>query len=353
MLKKGVEIILNMLFWGMTSWIVVHFFSVENQEIEVINGIEKIKISRDPFIEKALLIGQLFKAILFYLNFWLLIDHFGKGKLMKTFWYKSVSLFLVIFGLEVIFIHQFIVPSGCPLPWTLELLIAEFYYAFSLAYGFTKVSSKNEIDKQELVFQKKQAELNLLRSQLHPHFLFNTLNNLLSLSYQTDNPELSEAISRLSDLLRFVIYDTQNEKINLEKEIAFLQDFIQLNLIRFEKEELDIKFEVHGEPENFQIEPGILIPFVENAFKYGARPEANSFIYIEINCEKRGIIFFKISNSKHSIADHLEIKEGGVGLKNCKERLALVYPNCHELNITDEEHYLVELTIKTNESNHR
>jgi two-component system, LytTR family, sensor kinase len=352
MLKKGIEIFLNVLFWLLTSWLVIQFFSIETQEIEIIDGIEKIMLGRNPFIEKALLIGQFFNAALFYFNLWILINHFGNGKPMSRFWLKSVTLFLVIFGVEMIFLSQFIMPQQMLLPWSLSLVISEFFYALSLAYGFTKISSKNEKDKQKLLVEKKQAELNLLRSQLHPHFLFNTLNNLLSLSYQSENPELSDTISRLSDLLRFVIYDTQNKQIELEKEIAFLQDFIELNLIRFEKDELDIKFEVKGEVEKFQIEPGILIPFVENAFKYGVRPEVNSFIHIEIKCEKPDKIFFKISNSKHASESDLPINEGGVGLKNSIERLELVYPGRHELKITDDDHYFVELTINTDENNH-
>ena len=225
-----------------------------------------------------------------------------------------------------------------------------FYIASALGYGFIKMWIENERDKKQLELVKNQAELNLLKSQLQPHFLFNTMNNLLSMVDQKNNPKLAKSIDMLSGLLRYVVYETKSEKVPIAGEIEFIKNFAELHLLRFEDGEIDFKFEVNGVLDQQKIEPGILLCYVENAFKHGVQPEEHSFIYIKMNASSPQEISFVIENS---IPKEIKLKQeiaGGFGLKTNLERLQLAYPGRHTIQIKEEATFLVTLTLQTDES---
>ena len=115
-----------------------------------------------------------------------------------------------------------------------------------VCYGFTKKWIQHEYDRKQLEFTKNQTELKLLRQQLQPHFLFNTMNNLLAMVNQSDNPKLAQSIDKLSGLLRYVVYDTKNRNVRIDEEIAFIQNFAELHLLRFEEDEIDFKIDIIG-----------------------------------------------------------------------------------------------------------
>ncbi len=199
---------------------------------------------------------------------------------------------------------------------------------------------------QQLAREKLQAELNFLRAQVHPHFLFNTLNNLYALTLK-QSKEASEVVLRLSDLLDYMLYEGNAESVPLSKEIKLVEDYISLEKIRY-GDRLEVSLDVRGETSNKMIAPLLILPFVENCFKHGVSEELNqSWVSIDINTKEKNLTL-KVENSKSKNGiqeDRFEYKQG-IGLKNVKRRLELLYPESHDLNILDsEESYLVVLKL--------
>jgi len=172
----------------------------------------------------------------------------------------------------------------------------------------------------------------------------------LAMVDQKNNPKLAKSIDKLSGLLRYVVYDTKNEKVPIAQEITFLKNFAALNLLRFEEEEIDYTFVIKGEYDQQVIEPGILLCYIENAFKHGVQPEEKSFITIHLDISNKNKVHFSIKNSIPSFKQTNE--KGGFGIASNTNRLKLAYPNKHSLHITETSEYTVELKIETNESNH-
>ncbi len=348
MQNKWLEIILNILFWILTSWLIISVNSIQVQELEIINGEEFSQVFRSVDLVHYFIIGQFIFCIIFY-GMLYFIQELGRTKSFQKFALNSLFLiasFLVVYYLiiwnytssEVIIIRN------------ISYGILILYVATALGYGFIKMWIKNEQDKKELELIKNQTELKLLKSQLQPHFLFNTMNNLLAMVDQKNNPKLARSIDKLSGLLRYVVYDTKNEKVPITQEITFLQNFAALNLLRFEVDEIDYTFDIQGEFDQQDIEPGILLCYIENAFKHGVQPEEKSFISIQLDLKQEQEIHFKIENSIPSFKQSLE--NGGFGNASNLNRLNLAYPNRHSITIRENETYTVVLKINTDESNH-
>lgn len=194
----------------------------------------------------------------------------------------------------------------------------------------------------ELASQNQTSELALLRTQVNPHFLFNTLNNIYSLVYQK-SPTAPDAVVKLSDIMRYMLYDAVSEKVLLEKEINYLKSFIELQLLRIKNKDF-ISFEVTGDVNGKLIAPMLLIPFIENAFKHGDKSATNPGITIKLECNQKGIIF-EVQNRKNISA--MKDESGGIGLNNVKRRLDLIYPQRYDLEIIEiDERFSVKLEIK-------
>lgn len=181
-----------------------------------------------------------------------------------------------------------------------------------------------------------QAELNALKSQVHPHFLFNTLNNLYALTLK-NSPKSPQVVLGLSDLLRYMLYECNSERVSLRQELQMLKQYVELEKLRFE-DRLDLSFTIEGEANNKLIAPLMLLPLVENAFKHGAS-EALGDAWININMRLAGNeLKFKISNSKATDAVTAGSKHfGNIGLTNLRKRLELLYPGMHKLKILDDD----------------
>jgi LytS/YehU family sensor histidine kinase len=191
----------------------------------------------------------------------------------------------------------------------------------------------------------KEAELQLLKAQLNPHFLFNTLNNLYGLSVLKSD-KLPNLMLKLSDLLRYSLYDTKEKLVPLEKEIKYLENYISLEKIRLE-DKTNIQFTKTGIINNQKIAPMLLIVFVENAFKH-LNKEGKSNVTIIIESTEK-LLKFSCKNTfdKTEVGKkQLETHKSGIGLQNAKKRLELIYTNNHKLAISNtEELYLVELEL--------
>ncbi len=207
-----------------------------------------------------------------------------------------------------------------------------------------KVARDSFLRRQEA----KDAELKLLKAQLNPHFLFNTLNNLYGLSV-IKSDKLPNLMLKLSDLLRYSLYDTKDKLVPLEKEITYLENYISLEKIRLEDKTI-IQFTKNGNYSQKSIAPMLLIVFVENAFKHlGTDKDAHNFVTIELNVVD-DVLNFKCENSfdpEFTNLNDLEQGQSGIGLQNVKKRLALIYNDRHNLNLSENQDvFSVQLTLQ-------
>jgi ligand-binding sensor domain-containing protein/sensor histidine kinase YesM len=205
--------------------------------------------------------------------------------------------------------------------------------------------------KKELVVHNQSSELALLRSQINPHFLFNTLNNIYSLVYQrSDNAP--EAVMKLSEIMRYMLYEATTEKVLLQNEINYLKSFIELQLLRIKNRDF-VSFNITGNLAARTISPMLLIAFVENAFKHGIKKGDNHGISINLEVTDNKLIF-DITNYCRMSAPVNKDKTGGIGLTNIKRRLELLYPSHFTLDIRKDNeiyHVRLELDEKSNDGN--
>lgn len=187
-----------------------------------------------------------------------------------------------------------------------------------------------------------EAQLQLLKGQVHPHFLFNTLNNIYSHT-QGKAPVAASMVTRLSDLLRFVLYEGSHTLVPLSKEIQMVVDYIDLEKIRYGNQ-LDIHIDVSGNQEGLQIAPLLLLPFVENCFKHGTSTMIDQpWVNLSISLKGKHMQM-KLMNGKAGKTAH---PSSGIGLNNVKQRLELLYPDKHELVIeSDEDVFIVNLKLE-------
>ena len=191
--------------------------------------------------------------------------------------------------------------------------------------------------------EKLHAELAYLKTQINPHFLFNTLNSIYAMALGRSE-QTAAAIQRLAAMMRYVLTDTGREKISLKLEIAYLIDYIELQKTRYEGT-VFVDLSVNGDPADKQLVPLLLIPFVENAFKYGVNPEESSTITIRIDIRDRELTLL-VANRKVAPQEP-STDPGGLGIKNTRQRLQLLYPGQHTLEIKDDnKDFIVSLILK-------
>lgn len=230
---------------------------------------------------------------------------------------------------------------------TFLYLMLETNFMVAIAFAI-KVVKKWKVQQEEKFEMEKlnlQSELNLLKAQLHPHFLFNTMNNLYALSLE-ESTKTSEGIAKISELLRSVLYDCNDVEIELEKEIKLIENYIDLEKMRYGKR-LKVVFEVSGEIRNKTIAPMLFFTFVENCFKHGCSNDPESpFIKIGIKVNENKIQFFAINSKKENKNQDDENKSGGIGLKNVQKRLNIIYGENYDLKINDiQNKFEVSLSI--------
>lgn len=218
------------------------------------------------------------------------------------------------------------------------------YWAVSTVLKLAKSWFRvNEQQKQirALEQEKTQAELRALKAQLDPHFLFNSLNNIYALALYQD-PKTSDALLQLSQCLRYVLYECKTDRIDLDKELDFLQNYLAICTLRDDLAE-HISFSVRGDAQAREVAPLLFLPLVENAFKHLRKDRSGKrYIDLELDIRKKDL-FFRIQNTK---ADTPTVPAGGVGLKNLAQRLQLLYPRRHRLHLeSGPDKYRTELTI--------
>lgn len=201
---------------------------------------------------------------------------------------------------------------------------------------------KKEKLQKETETEKLNSELAFLKSQINPHFLFNTLNNLYSLA-RSGSEQTAPAVMKLSELMRYMLEDTEGQKVSLQKELEYIQNYLELQKLRL-NDSVKVELQVEGDFKNKKIEPLLLIPFIENAFKHGISYATSSYIRISLVCNGEQLIFRQENSIGSRDAERDEVS--GIGMKNVQKRLELLYPRAHALLIEqDENRYRVQLTI--------
>lgn len=288
-----------------------------------------------------------------YLNtgmniFWLVLFYFNAGLLLPRFVYKrKIGIYLLCLAgilcgvvmMDRLLFYIFISDRTFSIPHSLGHNFIPFLFTLAVSAAYKAISDKS---KDDLLIREKESEtlkteLAFLRSQVSPHFLFNVLNNIVAL-VRLKSDELEPTVLKLSSLMQYMLYETDDEKVVLKTEIEYLQNYIDLQKQRFGPElNLKTSFEIL---ENWHtIEPMLLIPFVENAFKHGngIDPGPEIEISLEVNDSH---LHYKVKNrfrKDTSVRD----KTSGIGLQNVKRRLELLYPGKHMLTIDQKDDWFI------------
>jgi hypothetical protein len=206
-------------------------------------------------------------------------------------------------------------------------------YTISLSIRVIKKWQDDEKHKSAVEKEKIATELSYLKQQVNPHFLFNTLNSIYSLTIGTSSKAAS-IILKLSSILRYMLYETENRKVKLTEEINIIKDYIELQRLRL-TEKVNVKFELVGETDHYSIPPLLLIPLIENAFKHGVDNINDSFIEIKIAVADDQLEVI-VRNRIVKISSDL-FRNGGIGIKNIRRRLDLLYGNKYEFETDDKD----------------
>jgi two-component system, LytTR family, sensor kinase len=231
-------------------------------------------------------------------------------------------------------------PIADPYNTVLFLLV----FAFGTCISVTQRWLKTEQTRKETENEKLNTELSFLKSQVNPHFFFNTLNNIYSLAV-VRSEKTAPAVMKLSSIMRYILTETERDLVPLRNEVDFIHNFIELQQVRL-TDKVKLQFSATGDIETMLIAPLIFIPFVENAFKYGVSTKEHSSIEITIDTKDNQILFFASNNivaSENSLMENT-----GIGINNVKRRLELMYPERHKLtNTIENKTYIVKLEITT------
>jgi two-component system LytT family sensor kinase len=282
--------------------------------------------------------------VIFYANALFLYPRF----LNKTYWpLYAVSAFLLVTSSYWVKLYIFIwwFPDASPDARVHILLPSLMVFIASVFYSIAVDKIKMEKQRKENEAMQLGMELKFLRSQISPHFLFNILTNLVFLARKKSD-HLESSLLMLSGLMRYMLHDA-GKKISLQQEIEYLESYVALQTLRF-GDDVKIVFtiEVLNEETDYSIEPMLLIPFVENAFKHGASYVDQPAIDISL-IAKKGVVVFRVMNKFDQEKDTSKDKTSGIGLSNVRSRLKLLYPGRHDLNMEVEKSmFSIDLTLK-------
>ena len=291
-------------------------------------------------------------AVTYFIMYYSFPKHLGKkayGRLLVECLLALIFALVVYRGILIYIIYPYIyheayehrsfIASFPRHVWTFLDIISIVAIAVSIKLARLRLSGLEK--EKQLIEEKLASELNFLRAQTNPHFLFNTLNNIYALARKKSD-KTAEVVMGLSKILRFILYECVSARISLSREVKIIHDYIALEQLRYD-ERLSVEVNIDIDDESIQIAPLLLLPLVENAFKHGiseARFDAMVLIHLRL---LNGQLFFNIRNTKEP--DSAEITKG-IGLTNISRQLELIYPNKHSLEIlTQNDIFEVKLNI--------
>ena len=222
-------------------------------------------------------------------------------------------------------------------------------YTLGILYGLSRDWIRKYRHENKMVQEKMRADIDLLRSQINPHFFFNALNNIYAISQRNKDDEAGHAIMKLSGLMRYMIYDSSVAEISLARELEHIENYFEVARLKFAQDEkVDIRIQKEGNFHEYKIAPLLLVPFVENAFKHGLGSKGEGYIHLNLFVNENELNF-QINNPILEKKESWK-KHPGIGLDNVKKRLQLIYPGRYHLDIPDSKgEFKVQLTIKWEE----
>jgi sensor histidine kinase YesM len=340
-MDKGMGLLFRYrIWWHLLFWLVWYFFYI----ITYSTGV----LEKAQFIHNFYLLPVRMAAT-YLLIYWMVPTFLFKKKYFLFFILAIIHAILFGFSIWRVLYFSSGFRANDSIPFIRSIVLnyqipatAAAIYLFKRFYLIKQYSLNLEKDKLE-------AELKFLKSQIHPHFLFNTLNNLYALTLKKSD-KAPEMVIQLSNLLEYTLYSGKETEVNLSEELKQIKGYIDLEKLRFGNR-LKINTEIAGNVNGLMIAPLLLLPFVENSFKHGASNDLKSpFIDLKFNVMDNRLIF-SISNSNRGESGKFETYKEGIGLKNVKRRLELLYPNKHSLEIIqNQEIFDVNLKLVLNDS---
>lgn len=306
------------------TYALLNFFSEENTD-SILDSLKAALLFFFPII------------ITVYLGFWAKEKLFDRRRYVL---YSIAAILIVVIG---VVIYETIPNLVEGLIISRPQVIANFIFVqiFALGLQYFKRGIINQYQLQELRAEKAITELQVLKAQINPHFLFNTLNNIYGMN-QISPEKGSEMIMELSDVMRYHLEFSKEGKVKLEDEIQLLQSYIKLEQLRL-RATCELKVDFEDADRSIMISPLLFIPFVENAFKHGTHPTKDCFVHIKLSTTPDQLFF----ETKNSLIANRKVVKTNIGLQNTKKRLELLFPEKHDLKITKNEVYhLVELSIE-------
>lgn len=300
-----------------------------------------------PWLRFAL--QQAILLALFYLNYFYLVPRF---LIRSRQWLAYISILLLLgiaCFLSVHFLHRTIDLSigFNPMPMRIRFLHVILHLlmalVISLMWRFLLENHRLQQMQRQILHEKSQAELQFLQSQINPHFLLNTLNTLYSLSVK-ESKETPGLILKLSEMLKFTLYESGRKSVPLEKELNYIIDYVDIQSFRLH-EKTSVYLEIKGTSEGLFIHPMLLIPFIENAFKHGTSTRQEARIDIQIDVLEN-VLNLKLRNQAFVRSNPVKPEESGIGLENVQKRLDLLYPERYSLEIiNDNTYFTVQLML--------
>ena len=323
---QPVEVIVITVFWALVIALPIHNYQYLKRKKKAVFGIAVLFV----LLFITVLIDSFMKlpdnpiTFILLMIFWCGLAYFLVPNFVKKYW-KFIALLYTPLLLYFLYLRLFSGDLEAYLKVKQETPFYIFFIPIPIFFFLWVFEQWKWI--QELKKEKSKTELSLLKTQINPHFFFNTLNNLYALTVKS-SPQAPEVILKLSDMMRYTIYDGEKETVKISEEIAYLNNYIELHKIRYRKS-VEITFS-HNIDTNLNIPPLLYIILLENAFKHGIETLAeNAFIHVNLY-DNDDFIYFEIENN----FDPNEITNSkGIGLQNLKRRLSLLYKQQHELNI--------------------
>lgn len=340
--KKLIQISLHIIFWIAVLFFFTYFFSVNGHSFQ-------------DTLKFALFLMPTTIATTYVASYILIPDYLIKKRYWKFILYSIytliISSYLVFVSVffSLIYLSNFEYNNMNPATKNVILIITAIYLVVIIVSAFkllklnlqqaseTRILQTKILDTQ---LKLKEQELNYLKMQIHPHFLFNTLNTLYGFALKKSD-QAPEMILKLSNLLDYLLYQIEKPRVPISEEIAHMQDYIDLEEMRF-NETLEVKTDIHTTSSDLNIAPMLLLPFVENSFKHGSIENGKLKIDLYLHSSETDL-HFKIHNSHKSKNE----SQRGIGLDNIKKRLELLYPNKYELSIDESSSkFMVDLNIR-------
>lgn len=325
-------------------WIVFFFFLVISDSSEASLAAK--------LTHKALRV--FFFILIVYINISYLFPQLLKKNQFLLYFFFLVSVVVVMTPIEVV-LHYFLFgekSSGLASVFTFKnnsiYFLGSFFIAFSASiFKIINDWIQHQKERAELQRQTLKSELKFLKTQINPHFFFNTLNSLYALTLKKSD-EAPEVVLKLSEMMRYMLYESNERTIELSKEISYIQNYLELEKIRHGKN-VEIKFEIDGEAQGHKIAPLLFITFLENSFKHGLSHELKAgFVHIHLDIQEKGLKF-AVRNSKPTTLLNMPVQKrtGGIGLQNVRRRLNILYPSKHKLQIDDSKgEFAVEFEVR-------